>query len=350
MKLTYRSKTEKTVIKRYEGTSISDIFKDEVFERKKTYVIITDTNIAKIYRKELENLPDDFFAIAIDPGEESKRLSTIEKLISKLIKEGVTRNDAIIALGGGTIGDISGFTASIYMRGIEFIQIPTTLLAMCDAAIGGKNGVDTKEGKNLIGTTYQPSNILVHSGFLKTLPDRQIKNGLAEVIKTGIVLDRSLFKFIEKNYKNILKKDAKALNNIIEQCIKIKGKIVSKDTKETGLRKKLNYGHTIGHAIEKSSGYSYQHGEAVSMGIIFENIVAVNKKIIRKEVVNTITSLFKKIGLPVVTPKTIKEKARKALRNDKKRTKELITMYLPLSLGKSKAYQIPLNEIERVLV
>lgn len=350
MKLTYRPKTEKTFIKRYEGKPISDIFEDEVFKRKKTYAIITDTNIAKIYRKELENLPEDFFIIAIDPGETSKRLSTIEKLVSKLAKEGVTRNDVVIALGGGTIGDISGFVASIYMRGIEFIQIPTTLLAMCDASIGGKNGVDTSEGKNMIGTFYQPAAIFVQPAFLKTLPGEQLKNGLAEAIKMGAIMDKSLFTFIENNYKNILKKDTKILNNIIEQCIKLKGKIVSKDMKETNLRKKLNYGHTIGHAIEKASGYSYQHGVAISMGMMLENIIALNKKITQKEVTHKITSLLKKIGLPVTAPKAIKEKARKALRSDKKRDRETITMYLPISLGKSKAYQIPLNEIERVLL
>ncbi|MBP7898342.1 3-dehydroquinate synthase [Candidatus Gracilibacteria bacterium] len=350
MKLTYRPKTEKTFIKRYEGKPISDIFEDEVFKRKKTYAIITDTNIAKIYRKELENLPEDFFIIAIDPGETSKRLLTIEKLVSKLAKEGVTRNDVVIALGGGTIGDISGFVASIYMRGIEFIQIPTTLLAMCDASIGGKNGVDTSEGKNMIGTFYQPAAIFVQPAFLKTLPGEQLRNGLAEAIKMGAIMDKSLFTFIENNYKNILKKDTKILNNIIEQCIKLKGKIVSKDMKETDLRKKLNYGHTVGHAIEKASGYSYQHGVAISMGMVLENIIALNKKITQKEVTHKITSLLKKIGLPVTTPKTIKEKARKALRSDKKRDRETITMYLPISLGKSKAYQIPLNEIERVLL
>lgn len=350
MKLTYRPKTEKTVIKRYEGKSISDIFEDEVFKRKKTYVIITDTNIAKIYQKELENLPEDFFTIAIDPGEVSKKLSTIEKIASKLLIEGVTRDDVVIALGGGTIGDISGFVASIYMRGIEFIQIPTTLLAMCDASIGGKNGVDLKEGKNLLGTIHQPSNIFIQPGFLKTLPEKQIKNGLTEAIKTGIILNKSLFTFIEKNYKNILKKDIKILNNIIEQCIKIKGKIISKDTKETGLRKKLNYGHTIGHAIEKASGYSYQHGEAVSIGIVFENIIALNKKVIQKELPNKITSLLKQVGLPIAMPRAIKERVKKSLRSDKKRNRETITMYLPTSLGKSKAYQIPLNEIESVLL
>lgn len=350
MKITYRTTTGKTVVEQFRNSPISDIFQNEIFKRKKQYIVITDTNIAKIYRNELKNLPKDFLVISVPAGEKSKKLSVIENLASKLLKHGVTRQDVIIAFGGGTVGDISGFLASVYMRGIEFIQVPTTLLAMCDAAIGGKNGVDLKEGKNLLGTIYQPSHVLIQPELLGTLPEKQLKNGLVEAIKYGIILSKPLFKFIEQNWEKVLKKDAASLNNLIEQSIKIKVKIVSKDSQENGIRKILNYGHTVGHAIEKSSGYMYEHGEAVSIGMCIENILGMNKKITQESAYRSLTRLLQKIGLPTSVPKSMTKKIIKALNVDKKRASEMITMYLPISIGTSKAHHISPNEIEHALI
>lgn len=220
--------------------------------------------------------------ITFEEGEKSKRLSVVESLAEKMVEKEFTRKDAIIALGGGVVGDIAGFLASIYFRGIPYIQIPTTLLAMVDSSIGGKTGVDMECGKNLIGTTTQPIAVFIDTNYLKTLPVKQIRNGLAEIIKYGIIADQKLFKFIEQNLNKIFAHEEKAINYIIKRSVEIKVKIIEEDEKEKGKRMLLNYGHTYGHALERLSGYTLLHGYAISIGMVIINDIAIKKKLLKK--------------------------------------------------------------------
>lgn len=304
------------------------------------YAIITDSKVEKLYGLVLKRLlKNDGIACEIfsfPEGETSKNLKTVETLAKHLVGKNFDRKDAILALGGGVTGDIAGFLAGIYMRGIPYIQIPTTLLAMVDASVGGKTGVDLNEGKNLIGLFNQPKAVFIDTDYLKTLPETQIRNGLAEVIKYGIIRDKKLFIFIERNLPKILSLEPKTLNKIIEQSVKIKTRIIEKDEKESGERMLLNYGHTYGHVIEKSSGYKLPHGYAVSIGMVLANKLAVTKKILDKKSSERIKNLLIKANLPVAT---IKIPTLKDLKSDKKKHGNIINFILPTGIGKAIIHQ-----------
>ncbi len=225
----------------------------------KKIFIVTDDNVASLYLEKIsQNLKNSGFDVnsfVFPHGEESKRLTTIEQIYTALVDFSMTRNDMLIALGGGVAGDMTGFAAASYMRGIDYIQIPTSLLSMVDSSIGGKTGVDLPQGKNLVGAIYQPLAIITDPEFLKTLPKKYYTDGLCEIIKYGYISDSSIL----NNPKDI---------SVIEKCIKIKSDIVTKDERESGLRMLLNFGHTLGHAIEKCMNFSgIGHGEAVCKGM-----------------------------------------------------------------------------------
>ncbi|MEK7673029.1 MAG: 3-dehydroquinate synthase [Patescibacteria group bacterium] len=303
----------------------------------KKYAIITDSKVKKIWGTALHKslIKNGIEAELFDfkEGEKSKTLTTVEKLADQLVEKNFDRKDAIIALGGGVVGDLAGFLAAIYMRGINCIQIPTTLLAMVDSAIGGKTGVDLNSGKNLIGTITQPKAIFIDPGYLKTLPQNQIINGMAEVIKYGVIKDPSLFKFIEENLEKIFKQDEKTLLYIIEKSVKIKTDVVKKDEKENGLRMILNYGHTYGHALEKLSKYTLLHGYAISIGMVIVNKIAVEKKLLSIKDSDRIKNLLKKTGLPVVTMQKV---STKDLMSDKKRIGGELNLILATKIGSVK--------------
>jgi 3-dehydroquinate synthase len=304
------------------------------------YAIITDSKVEKLYGfalvRFLKNNGIKCEMFSFQEGEIAKNLKTIENLASRMIEKGFDRKDAIIALGGGVAGDAAGFLASIYMRGVPFIQIPTTLLAMIDSSIGGKTGVNLLEGKNLIGTFYQPKAVFIDTNFLKTLPKTQIRNGLAEIIKCSIIKDKKLFTIIEKELPKILSLEPKTLNKIIRQTVAIKTKIVEKDEKESNERMLLNYGHTYGHAIEKLSGYKLLHGYAVSIGMVLANKMAVEKKILDKKSAERIKILLIKAGLPIAT---MKIPTHKELSSDKKKQNDIINFILPTKIGKAIIYK-----------
>lgn len=298
------------------------------------YAIISDDKTLKIHGNTIakflnkNGIKTEIFSF--EAGEKSKTLSTMEDLADEMISKGFNRKDAIISLGGGVVGDIAGFLASIFLRGIPFIQIPTTLLAMVDSAIGGKTGVDLKAGKNLIGTITQPKAVFVDINFLKTLPENQIRNGLGEVIKYGIIKDEKFFNYLEKNLAKIFALDEKVLIYIIEKSIAIKVNVVENDEKEAKNRMILNYGHTYGHALEKMSGYKLLHGYAISIGMIIANEMAIEKGLLKQNDADRIKSLFVKAGLPVYTMKkpTIKD-----LMTDKKSDGKSINFILPTKIG-----------------
>lgn len=301
------------------------------------YAIITDDTTAKLFGKSLqsrlkkEGIPSEI--ISFKPGEKNKTLKTIEELAEKMVKKQFTRKDAILALGGGIVGDTAGFLAAIYLRGIPYIHIPTTLLAMVDSCIGGKTGVDLKEGgKNLIGSFNQPAGVFIDTDYLKTLAEKQIRSGLAEVIKYGVISDEKLFKFIAQNLEKIFKLDAKTINHLIKRSVEIKLKVVESDEKESGKRMLLNYGHTYGHALEKLSNYTLLHGYAISIGMVIANDMAVEKKLLKSSDAEKIKKLFKAANLPTTTMKKPKISD---LLSDKKRDGDFINFVLPTKIGKA---------------
>ena len=257
--------------------------------------------------------------IEIPDGEEYKNSTTLNQVYDALLTSGVDRSSFIVALGGGVVGDVAGYAAATWMRGIPFVQVPTTLLAQVDSSVGGKTGIDHPKGKNLIGAFYQPRLVLIDVNTLATLDQRQFSAGLAEVIKYGVVIDHSFFEFVEKNSAAILAKDPCFLIEIILRSCQIKAQVVELDEKEAGLRAILNYGHTFGHAFESISGYHFLvHGEAVAIGMVLATKVSVAKSLCSEEEFSRIYALIVKCGLPVEIPSYDRQQLIDAVAADKK--------------------------------
>ncbi|MGA7273464.1 MAG: 3-dehydroquinate synthase [Candidatus Udaeobacter sp.] len=288
---------------------------------RRTCAIITDTNVAPLVARGLkESLALAGFQpelIAIPPGEKSKTLAQAGVICDQMIAAGLDRQSFVIGLGGGVIGDISGFVAAIYHRGIRHVQIPTTLLAMVDSSIGGKTGVNTRDGKNLIGAIHHPSLVIDDIDVLKTLPRREFNQGFAEIIKHAVVADPKMFGTLQQ-WKAA---DAAALQRLIKRNIEIKSKIVAKDERDqTGERALLNFGHTVGHAIERAGEYrKFLHGEALSLGIVAACAISTNKAGLSADQRDAIVDLLEKFKLPIKLPKNFpRQKVVEALKFDKK--------------------------------
>ena len=263
----------------------------------------------------------------------------------------LTRKDAIVAIGGGVVGDLAGFVASTYMRGIDFIQVPTTLLACVDSSVGGKTAIDTKFGKNLVGSFYQPKAVFINPIFLKTLNERQFKSGLGEVVKYSFIENSckceeelNLTNFLSDNVEKIIEKDNKILAKLIEYCIKLKISVVEKDEQESGLRKILNFGHTYGHAIEQASNFKYTHGEAVVEGINFAFNIAMKKNLIDKNYMFFAVDVMKKFNF-VKIPSFKIEKMVKIMQMDKKATSKNIIFILPTDYSLVDSFELNANEL-----
>jgi 3-dehydroquinate synthase len=272
-------------------------------------------------------------------GESAKNLSTVEKITRDLVRAGADRKSLIIAIGGGVTGDVVGFAAASYLRGVALVQIPTTVVAQVDSAVGGKTGVNLPEGKNLVGAFYPPRLVLVDPELLATLPDREFRGGLAEVIKYGIIGDAQLFAFLEQNIGAILQRDPEALEHIIRCSIAQKAKVVSKDERESGLREILNYGHTFGHALESATQYrKYQHGEAVAWGMMCAALLGHEAVGTPADDVARIISLVRKIGPLPSWPKVAPQKLFAAMRSDKKTKFGKVRFVLSRRIGQAKTY------------
>ena len=258
----------------------------------------------------------------VPEGEKSKSAATALRLLKQISAYDVDKKFFIIALGGGVVGDLAGFVASIYKRGVPYIQVPTTLLAQIDSSIGGKTAIDLASGKNMVGAFYQPSLVFADTKALKTLDKRQIRNGLAEAIKYGIIGDAKLFAYIEANHKKFLKGEVEVLNFIIRRCARTKAKIVSKDEKETkGLRTVLNFGHTVGHAVEAAGRYDqYHHGEAVGLGMRVAARISVTLGLLAASQELRINQLITSVGLPEKIVGVRLAKILDLIRHDKKFT------------------------------
>src|SRR3979409_2626273 len=272
--------------------------------------------------------------VPMPDGEPAKRLATVEALAEKLARLGADRKAVIIALGGGVVGDVSGLLASLYMRGIELVQMPTTVLAQVDASIGGKTGVNLAAGKNLLGTFYHPRTVLIDPTVLKTLPDREFRAGLYEALKCGIIGDVELFLRFEQNRDKILKRDPLELEWLIAASVKLKAEVVSADEREGGLRRVLNLGHTIGHALEAEPGYrQLLHGEAVAWGMIAATNIALTVGRTDAVTAGRIADAVLSLGrLPEVKVNTRKVLARR--QTDKKTQDSVVHFVLPREIGK----------------
>lgn len=273
----------------------------------KSAAIVTNPKLGNLYAdrvvKSLEKAGIAAHLIVVPAGERYKTLRTVERIYEKMLDSRIDRSGMVIGLGGGVVGDMAGFAAATYMRGIDFIQIPTSLLAQVDASIGGKTGVDLRRGKNLVGAFHQPKLVLIDLSALKTLPRREFRAGLAEIIKHGIIWDGDYFKFLEENMDAVKRLEPSILERTIERSCEIKAAVVAQDERESGLRRILNFGHTAGHAIESLTGYrALLHGEAVAIGMVTAAITAQEMGSTDKYLVPRIVNLIQAAGLPYKVP------------------------------------------------
>jgi 3-dehydroquinate synthase len=278
----------------------------------------------------------DPLAATMTAGEDHKNLATVEKLYHQLLDQRLERRSPLIALGGGIVGDTAGFVAASYLRGVPFIQCPTTLLAMVDASVGGKVGVNMPQGKNLIGAFHQPVLVVIDTDTLKTLPKRDFICGLAECVKHGLIRDPDLFDWIDQNIDAILAQDSATLVELIERNVRIKADVVMEDEKEAGVRAHLNFGHTFAHAIEAGTEYGrYRHGEAVSLGMIAATRLAAASGRCDSTVADRLVSLLNKTGLPTqANDLPPNDKLMAIMRSDKKVADGRVRLVLPDQLGK----------------
>lgn len=304
--------------------------------------IITDTTVEKIYAEQAEkSLQAAGFTtcrFAYPAGEASKNISTLSDMLEFLAEEEVTRQDIIVALGGGVAGDMAGFAAAVYQRGIRFVQVPTTFLAAVDSSVGGKTAIDLKAGKNMAGAFYQPHLVLCDVDVLETLPAEYFADGIAETLKYGIIGDGELF---EKTASGDFRND---LEKIIETCVKMKRDIVMEDEFDTGMRQLLNLGHTLGHAIEKKSGFTISHGHAVAIGMHLIAKVAEEKGMAEKGLAEKIRVALKKNALPVSIDYSAEEITEGVLKDKKRRGGE-ISFVFPTKIGHCEIVKIPVGEV-----
>ncbi len=295
-------------------------------------LIVSDAVVAPLYRDRiLPNLDGKVISvIELSDGESHKTVAAMQAVLDQLVDAGANRDTTVIALGGGVVGDIAGFAAACYMRGVAFIQIPTTLLAQVDSSVGGKTGVNHPQGKNLIGAFHQPQAVMIDTDTLLTLPDRELKAGLAEVIKYGAICDIEFFAWLEDNMQALLDRDHEALAHVIIWSCKTKAEIVAEDEREAGRRALLNFGHTFGHAIEACQGYGeYLHGEAVAVGML----MAAELSGIDAADTARLRTLLQRAGLPTDPPAIEAHRWRSAMDMDKKVLQKRLRFVLLRSLG-----------------
>jgi len=330
-------------------TRAGSVLADLLPEASRIFVVTVPPVRTRWGAKLIKSLKAAGFApqvLTMADGEPSKRMATLETLAEKLAKFGADRKAVVVALGGGVVGDVSGLLASLYMRGVELVQVPTTVLAQVDASIGGKTAVNLVAGKNLVGTFHHPRVVLIDPAVLKTLPDREFRAGLYEALKCGIIGNVELFLRFEQKRANILKRDPVELEWLIAQSVKLKAEVVSADEREEGLRRVLNLGHTIGHALEAETGYRrLLHGEAVAWGMIAATNIALSVGRTDSVTAGRIADAVLSLGrLPEVNVSSQKIVAR--LQSDKKTQNGVVHFILPREIGKVEvASDVPKNAV-----
>ncbi len=323
--------------------SIESLLEDEV----SSIVVITDSNVRKIYgnqlRRDLSKLAKTHL-VSFKAGESSKTLETATILLSKLAALDLDRKGIVVSLGGGVVGDLAGFVASVYKRGIKYFQVPTTLLAQVDSSIGGKTGVDSEWGKNQIGTFYYPRGVLIDPLALKTLPNSELINGLGEIIKYSVIANRRMFERLAKSRLD----SAEVLSRFIPECCAIKVGVVSKDPSEQNLRSVLNYGHTVGHALEAESNYSLSHGKSIVLGMLAEGWISRQLGSFNQDDYEEQQALIQSLGVSADLPNLDENKLVRLALADKKSSSGVIRMSLPERIGKmhttkSGSFRIPVS-------
>jgi len=303
------------------------------------YAVIADDYVASLYGSTLMNSLKEAGIqaelITFPRGEASKNLAVFAELSSKLAQMGFDRSSALIALGGGVTGDLTGFLAASYMRGIPFAQVPTTLLAQVDSSVGGKTGVDIPEGKNLVGAFYQPKAVYIDTAVLTTLPVDEYLGGMAEAIKYGVIWDFDFYCFLERNLDAILALQPDIIQEMITICCETKADVVAKDERESDLRRILNFGHTIGHAVEAASDFSIIHGHAVAIGMVAVLRLAVLSGLCKRKEAGRVATLIHAFGLPTEIPEDMdRERIKSYIKTDKKSIDGSVFYVLPTTIGK----------------
>lgn len=316
--------------------------------------VVTNPLLLKLYGKRLiHNLRAEGFAvttIVVPAGERSKDLSWVGRIIDKLVAEKFERRSALVALGGGVIGDLTGFAASVYLRGIPYIHVPTTVIAQVDSSVGGKTAVNHAKGKNLIGAFYQPKLVFADVEVLNSLDQRELIGGLAEVIKYGVIADAKLFRFLETDMERVLGRDPDVWLHLVKRSCEIKAAVVSADEREGGRRRMLNYGHTMGHAIETVTGYRwYTHGEAIAIGMAFASQLSVAEGLCGTTTANRQRDLLVKAGLPTAMPDLPPAAVMQAIARDKKVVAEKVHFVLVDRIGRVRVETVDKRRIQRTL-
>jgi 3-dehydroquinate synthase len=310
---------------------------DELVQRHlsgRRVALIADDTVYRLLREgRLPGARWDGAALTFPSGERSKTRDTWSRLTDELLRLGFGRDSGIVALGGGVAGDLGGFVAATYMRGVPYLQVPTTLLAMLDASVGGKTGVDTAEGKNLIGAFHPPVAVLADPLVLATLPEREYRAGLAEAVKHGLIADREYFGWMERNVEPLLTRDPAALQHLVRRSVEIKAEVVSEDEREAGRRAILNAGHTVAHALERATEYRLPHGEAVGLGLLAEAALATGLGLATPEAGARVAALLERLGLPTRLEPLPEERVLQAMESDKKNRGGGIRFALPRGLG-----------------
>ena len=300
-------------------------------------LIVTDSNVNMHYGDQMQKLLADHgfeaYKFVFQAGEQQKTLETISSIYDACLEYRLDRASAIIALGGGVTGDIAGFAAASYMRGIRFIQVPTSLLAQVDSSVGGKVGVDYKGSKNIIGAFHQPFFVYINLNTLQTLPKREFISGLAEVIKHGVIYDKAFFDYLEQNIEKVLNQDIETLKYVVRKNCAIKAQVVQQDEKEHGLRAILNFGHTIGHGIESVLQFSLLHGECVSVGMNAAAYIAARKNLLSQGDFDRVIKLLQCAGLPIQVNDIDVNRVYNEMLRDKKQVKNKLKFILPTSIG-----------------
>lgn len=309
----------------------------EEINAPKKLLVVTDSNVAELYLPEVMEILSkeyDVSSFVFSAGEENKNMNTITDICKACMEHKMDRRSMIVALGGGVVGDMAGFAAAIYMRGISFVQVPTTLLSQSDSSVGGKTGIDFCGAKNILGAFLQPKHVYINVSAVKTLPQREIISGLGEVIKHGIIRDKGFYDFLRANVTKIKQLEYSVMESMCKQNCKIKAGVVEQDERENGVRAHLNFGHTIGHAIESASDFRLTHGACVALGMIGAFHIAVGRGYISEKALAGLVELLTQFGFETKTRVDSIQRILEIMRSDKKSQFGTVRFVLPLAVGR----------------
>jgi len=340
--INYEGRPYYKICYRSDFYDLPNLIKSEVNKEYDKICIVTDSNVANLYLSDIisifNNIGISVDSFSFQAGEESKNLDTVNKLYEFLILKKYTRNSLLIALGGGVVGDLTGFTAATYLRGIDFIQVPTTLLSQVDSSVGGKTGVDFNKYKNMVGAFYMPRLVYMNLSSLSTLDDNNFICGMGEVIKSALIADKEFYDWLKDNSVKLKARDYQALEYAVNKCCQIKGNVVEIDPKEKGIRAYLNFGHTLGHAIEKLANFSLGHGQCVGLGMVSASYLSMKLGYIAKEEYEDIVETLKFYNLPISVTGMKAQDIVLASKSDKKMTGGKIKFTVLKKIGEADSY------------